>query len=68
MNHQKGPQIIREDNKQYISIQEAVKEFGYSRRTIYYWMKTNKIKWKTIPSGRRYILYDSLKLRDVGTD
>lgn len=58
------PKYITQNEKLYCSVHEAVEEFGYSRRTIYNWMKAGLIQYVCNPSGQRYIEYESLQLKD----
>ena len=58
------PNIITQDGEKYLSINQAMAEFGYSRRTLYNWMNSNLVKVKTAPGGLRYIEYNSLLLKD----
>lgn len=61
------PKYLNKDGVLYCSIQEAVEEFGYSRRTIYNWMKAGLINYMINPSGQRYIEYTSMELRENRT-
>lgn len=57
-----------------VNIKQAVEYAGVCRRTIHYWIKKQRVKVVTTPSGRKRILLSSLepkpqdKAQDRATD
>lgn len=54
------------EQRQTISIEDALKTFNLSRRTIYNWMKEGMVEYVRTPAGSRRVLVDSLELHHKG--
>lgn len=53
---------VIQNGKRYITMSEAQKIYGVSRRTLYNWMYAGKVESGCGPGGTRYIAVDSLAL------
>lgn len=49
----------------YVSIQEAMKRVGVSRRTIYNWMDNGRVTFVAGPSGKRWIPAEQIAFKAV---